>query len=122
MVAALVHAIQETRRIQGEIAATGKCPHTLEGWRPDKSGIFLETKAGTDKVRYVLSFDCTEPGLTFGVLVKYSFDSGPWVLGSATGPLTIEHGHFTDPTRMEIGSTDDDAVVAAKVVHASYMR
>ncbi len=120
MVAALVHAIQESRKIQVEIAATGGCPDTLEGWRRDKSGMFLETRAGTAKVDYVLSFDCSEPDLTFGVLVKYSLDSGPWVLGSATGALTVEHGHFTDPRRLEIGSADDAAVVAAKVVRASY--
>jgi hypothetical protein len=120
MVAANVYAIQEARKIQAEIAATGKCPDKLEGWRPDKSGIFLETVAGTAKVRYVLSFDCYEPNLTFEVLVKYSFDSDSGVLGSATGPLVMVHGHFTDPQRMEIGATDDAEGVAAKVVCASY--
>jgi len=120
MVAANAHAIQEARKIQAGIAATGKCPDELEGWRRDASGLFLETVAGTAKVHFVLSLDCTEPDLMFGILVKYSFDSGNWVLGGATGALVIEHGHFSDPSRMEIGSADDAAVVAAKVVRASY--
>lgn len=122
MVTATVHAIQEARKIQAEIAATGKCPDKIEGWRRDESGLFLETVAGTVKRHFVLSFDCYEPDLTFGVLVKFSFDSGPWISGSAAGALVIEHGHFSDPRRMEIGTADDAAVVATKVVRTSYSR
>jgi hypothetical protein len=71
-------------------------------------------------MQYVLSFDCSQPDLSFGILVKYSFDSGLWVLDGAAGPLEIEHGHFTAPRTFTIASTDDAAVVAARVVYESY--
>lgn len=120
MIAANVRAIQEARKIQAEIAATEKCPDSLVGWQRDQSGLFLVTVAGTAKMHYVLSFDCSRPDLSFGILVKYSFDSGPWVLGSAAGPLEIEYGHVTAPRTFKIASTDDAAVGAARVVYESY--
>ena len=51
-----------------------------------------------------------------GIDVKYSCDDGTGILGSATGPLKILYGHFTDIRTIEIAPGEDAAVVARRVV------
>lgn len=118
MIAANISAIEEARKIQAEIAEAGKCPERLVGWERKGDTPFhdeLVHVAGTTKVQYTMSFECYE-NLAFGITVKYSFDSGTGVSGSATGPLEIVYGHFTKPCTIEIRAADDAAVVATRVV------
>ncbi len=118
MIAANISAIKEARKIQAEIAGARKCPDRLSGWQRKGDARFqdeLVRVAGTAKVQYTMSFECYED-LTFEITLKYSFDSGTGASGSATGPLEITYGHFTEPCTIEIRAADDAATVATRVV------
>jgi hypothetical protein len=113
MIAANVRAIQEARKIQAEIAATRECPDDLVGWQRDRDPA---SAAPTLEIAdYTLIFEC-ESNLEFAITVKYSFDSGTFVTGRASGPLEISYGHFTDMHSIEITAADDAAAVASRVV------
>jgi hypothetical protein len=112
MIAANVRAIQEARKIQGEIAATRKCPDNLVGWQQGQYGDLVQPMENT---YFRLVFDC-HPNLEFYVQLRYNFDAGTAVSGGTSGPLEISYGHFTDLHTIEITSEDDAAVVASRVV------
>jgi hypothetical protein len=117
MIAAVAHAIEEARKVQLQLAETGKCPRTLAGWqRVEKGwGEMLEADAGTQKVRYPLALECDKDS-EFGILVKYSFDSGDTVSGSATGPLEVTYGHHTAPCTFQVSAADDAVAAATRAV------
>jgi hypothetical protein len=112
MIAANVRAIQEARKIRAEIAATRKCPDNLAGWQQGQYGDLARLIENT---YFKLVFDC-QSNLEFSIDVEYDVDSGTTVTGSASGPLEISYGHFTDLHTIEITSEDDAAVVGSRVV------
>jgi hypothetical protein len=120
MTAAVDHAIKEARKIQAQLAQTGKCPDAMPGWHMRELLEQLETRAGTEKVSYPLVLDCyqdKDAELKFGIIVEYSFDSQSWVSGAATGPLEVEYGHFTAPCTFSVSPLDESYAAATHAVH-----
>ncbi len=117
MISANEYAIEEARAFQAKLVETDSCPKSFKDWQSRKSEVSgrYSTIKRFGESEFHMSLSCS-PELEFSLRVKYSFDSGTAIEGSADGPISIAFGHFTDLKILDVPNNAAAEKIAEEVV------